>query len=131
MSCPRDPRGQGDRVSAPGMDRSSPAHSHVHPAFLAHAPRSLARQVRYSYNIWHTWGEAGLMSLFQTLREMHLLPIATVDPSGYLRELVQGGNASWDDASGLHHVAADNQDAGCPWTYDTSCSEQCVANPAK
>ncbi len=58
------------------------------------------------------------MSLFQTLREMHLLPIATVDPSGYLRELVQGGNASWDDASGLHHVAADNQDAGCPWTYD-------------
>ena len=75
-------------------------------------------QVRYSYNIWHTWGEAGLMSLFQTLREMNLLPIATVGPSGSLSELGNGRAASWDDASGLRHGAGGNQEVGCPWTYD-------------
>ncbi len=75
-------------------------------------------QVRYSYNIWHTWGEAGLMSLFQTLREMNLLPIATVGPSGSLNEIGNGRNASWDDAAGLQHGAGGNQEAGCPWTYD-------------
>lgn len=75
-------------------------------------------QVRYSYNIWHTWGEAGLMSLFQTLREMNLLSIATVGPSGTLNELGHGSTASWGDASGLSRVAVDDQETGCPWTYD-------------
>ena len=66
-------------------------------------------QVRYSYNIWHTWGEAGLMSMFQTLREINQLPIATVGPSGSLHEIFDGGIDGGGDSGG---------DGGCPWTYD-------------
>ena len=76
-------------------------------------------QVRYSYNIWHTWGEAGLMSLFQTLREINALPIATVDTSGSLRELENGASVSLGDTLDSYPTAA-SDDGGCPWTYDNT-----------
>lgn len=46
-------------------------------------------QVRYSYNIWHTWNE-GLMGAFQTLRDQGLLPLVQVDDSGNMREVTEG-----------------------------------------
>lgn len=61
------------------------------PAFLL--------QVRYSYNIWHTWNE-GLMGLFQTLREHGQLPMVNIDDEGNIDEIEQG------------------MGDGCPWEYD-------------
>jgi len=46
-------------------------------------------QVRYSYNVWHTWNE-GLMGIFQTLRELGQLPMASVGPDGKLEEILDG-----------------------------------------
>jgi hypothetical protein len=69
-------------------------------------------QVRYSYNIWHTWNE-GLMGLFQTLRELGQLPLASVGAGGAMEEIIDG------------------MGEGCPWAWDplmkqvrqeTSCS---------
>lgn len=57
-------------------------------------------QVRYTYNIWHTWNE-GLMGMFQTLRELGLLPLAAVGPNGELEEILDGMGG-----------------AACPWEYD-------------
>ncbi|KAL4441531.1 hypothetical protein ABPG77_002035 [Micractinium sp. CCAP 211/92] len=57
-------------------------------------------QVRYSYNIWHTWNE-GLMGAFQTLREQGLLPLAQVDEQGNMREVTEGLSSEcptiWDE----------------------------------
>lgn len=61
-------------------------------------------QVRYSYNIWHTWNE-GLMGLFQTLREHGHLPLVNIDADGNMHEIAQG------------------QGGGCPWEYDPVSQE--------
>lgn len=58
-------------------------------------------QVRYSYNIWHTWNE-GIMGIFQTLREVGRLPLALVGKGGQLSELFDGMGGS----------------ESCPWIYD-------------
>ena len=52
-------------------------------------PLAYLLQVRYSYNIWHTWNE-GLMGIFQTLRELGQLPLASVGPDGVMQELIDG-----------------------------------------
>jgi Glycosyltransferase 61 len=52
-------------------------------------PMAYLLQVRYSYNIWHTWNE-GLMGIFQTLRELGQLPMASVGPNGKLEEITDG-----------------------------------------
>jgi hypothetical protein len=46
-------------------------------------------QVRYSYNIWHTWNE-GLMGAFQTFRELGYLPLVQIDDEGNMREVLEG-----------------------------------------
>lgn len=68
-------------------------------------PLAYLLQVRYSYNIWHTWNE-GLMGLFQTLRELGQLPLAAVGPNGELTEITDGMGAD-----------------GCPWVYDFKTSQ--------
>ncbi|GAB4816509.1 hypothetical protein N2152v2_003555 [Parachlorella kessleri] len=50
-------------------------------------------QVRYSWNIWHTWNE-GLMAAFQTLREQGHLPLVQVDHAGNMREVTEGMGGS-------------------------------------
>ncbi len=52
-------------------------------------PMAYLLQVRYSYNIWHTWNE-GIMGIFQTLRELGQLPMASVGPNGRLEEITDG-----------------------------------------
>ncbi|KAL4550286.1 hypothetical protein Ndes2526B_g08441 [Nannochloris sp. 'desiccata'] len=52
-------------------------------------PMAYLLQVRYSYNIWHTWNE-GIMGIFQTLRELGQLPMASVGPNGKLEEITDG-----------------------------------------
>ena len=52
-------------------------------------PMAYLLQVRYSYNIWHTWNE-GIMGIFQTLRELGQLPMASVGPDGNLEEITDG-----------------------------------------
>lgn len=59
-------------------------------------------QVRYSYNIWHTWNE-GIMGIFQTLREIGRLPLALVGEHGKLTELTDGMGSKPGE---------------CPWVYD-------------
>lgn len=79
-------------------------------------------QVRYSYNIWHTWNE-GLMGIFQTLREIGKLPLAAVGPKGELSEVTSGMGG-----------------AECPWVFDyrsnravrgKKCSKRQKMIPAK
>lgn len=62
-------------------------------------PMAYMLQVRYSYNIWHTWNE-GIMGLFQTLREQGVLPLASVGPGGVYSEITDG------------------MGEGCPFAYD-------------
>ena len=62
-------------------------------------PMAYLLQVRYSYNIWHTWNE-GLMGLFQTLREQGQLPLAAVGEGGSMEEITDG------------------MGEGCPYRYD-------------
>jgi hypothetical protein len=51
-------------------------------------------QVRYSYNIWHTWNE-GLMGFFQSLREQGALPLVQVDEEGNMRWAARCHWKSW------------------------------------
>ena len=59
-------------------------------------------QVRFSYNIWHTWNE-GIMGVFQTLRELGKLPLAVVGDDGLLAEVHDGTGSSEDH---------------CPWVFN-------------
>jgi hypothetical protein len=78
-------------------------------------------QVRFSYNIWHTWNE-GIMGLFQTLRELGKLPLAVVGDNGLLAEVHDGTGSSEDQ---------------CPWVFNhtlgkshrqSSCIKESVAS---
>lgn len=50
--------------------------------------------VRYSTNVWHSLAE-GLVSMFQTMREMNHLRLAAVDEAGNVKELLKGAQCPW------------------------------------
>lgn len=80
-------------------------------------------QVRYSTNIWHTWNE-GIMSAFQTLRELGYLPLARVHGDGSVTEVVQGmGNGCLPTADvSSHNLSLPTE---CPPKTGTVAAAHC------